>query len=301
MKVAVVTGANGFVGGAVLRELISEGYFVYAFVHNRTDNIPDVPNVKVVKFSLSDIASVNEVVDGCQLFFHFAWEGSAGPLRADTSLQLRNVQWTIEALRYAKKIGCEKFIGAGSIVEYETFFATQKGQNRLGTGYIYGSGKLAAHTMAKAVAADIGIDLIWGQITNAYGPGEISPRLVNTSIRKIINGENPSFSSGTQNYDFIYIDDLARGFRMIGEKGVPFSEYMLGSSNAKPLREFLMDMKQSIADDVDFIFGDIPFTGVDLPLSYFSCDSTVNDTGFKAQIDFKEGVRRTRDWIVKQR
>lgn len=300
MKVAAVTGANGFVGGAVVRELISKGYFVYALVHNKTDNIPNNSNVKIIKFSLDDITSIKDKIDDCQLFFHFAWEGSAGPLRADMCLQLKNVQWTVDALRYAKKIGCKRFIGAGSIVEYETFFATQKSQNRLGMGYIYGSGKLTAHTMAKAVAADIDIDFIWGQITNAYGPGEISPRLVNTSIRKIIKGENPSFSSGTQNYDFIFIDDLARGFRMIGENGTPFSEYILGSSNAKPLRDFLMDMKESIADNVDFVFGNVPFTGVNLPLSYFDCNPTEKDTGFRAKIDFREGVRRTRDWLIMQ-
>lgn len=151
--------------------------------------------------------------------------------------------------------------------------------------------------MSKAIAASIDIDFLWGEITNAYGPGELSPRLINTTIRKVMNGESPQFTSGTQNYDFVYIDDLARAFRLIGEKGRPFSEYVIGSSDAKPLREFLLEMKDSIGKDVDFIFGGLPYEGINLSLSVFDCASTEKDTGFKARVDLKEGIKRTKEWL----
>ena len=54
-----------------------------------------------------------------------------------------------------------------------------------------------------SVTAEEKIDLIWAKITNAYGVGELSPRLVNTTIRKVIHGQPPQFTFGTQNYDFI--------------------------------------------------------------------------------------------------
>jgi nucleoside-diphosphate-sugar epimerase len=150
--------------------------------------------------------------------------------------------------------------------------------------------------MCKSVAAEIGIDLIWAMITNAYGVGERSPRLVNSTIQKCIRGESPKFTAGTQNYDFVYIDDVARAFRLIGQNGKPFCEYLIGSSNAKPLKDFLMEMKAAIAPELDFIFGDVPFTGVNLSLEKFDCSRTEADTGFKAEINFEEGCRRTRDW-----
>jgi nucleoside-diphosphate-sugar epimerase len=59
-------------------------------------------------------------------------------------------------------------------------------------------------------------------------------------------------------------------------------------------------MKQAIAPDLDFIFGKIPFTGTNLPLSAFDCSQTEKDTGFRAQVSFAEGVKRTRDWLVSQ-
>ena len=299
MKKAIVTGANGFVGGATLRELLHHGYEVWAVGHqDHFSNVPEDPNVHKVSCDLEETKTLPEKIPTGEydLFYHFAWAGSAGPARADTVLQLNNVQWTVDALRAAKELGCRRFVCAGSIVEHETMAAAYTQGNRPGMGYIYGSGKLAAHTMCMSVAANIGIELVWPEITNAYGIGERSPRLVNTMIQKCIRGEVPQFTAGTQNYDFVYIDDVARAFRLIGEKGKPFHEYLIGSSSARPLRQFLEEMQQAIAPELTFAFGDVPFTGVDLPLAAFDCKETERDTGFRAQVGFADGCKRTMLW-----
>ncbi len=300
MKKAIVSGANGFIGSAVVRELTANGIEVIALVRGeRASGMQKNSLTKIVPFELEHADRLKERLADCgaDTFFHFAWAGSAGAKRADTALQLQNAQWTIDCLKIAKELGCTRFVCAGSIMELETTKAVFKEENRPGLGYIYGSGKLAAHTMCKSVAADIGIDLVWAMITNAYGVGERSPRMVNTTIRKCLRGENPQFTAGTQNYDFVYIDDAARAFRLIGERGKPFCEYLIGSSKAKPLKEFLLEMQAAIAPELDFIFGDVPFTGVNQPLSDFDCSKTETDTGFKAEISFAEGCRRTRDWL----
>lgn len=298
MKTAVVTGANGFVGSAVVNELLSNNYKVYAVVrNNHADRLSDLDNVEIVNCELSDIDRLPEQITGkCDVFYHFAWSGSAGKDRANTRLQLDNVQWSVESIRAAKKLGCSRFVFAGSIVEKECLAAAYTGGNRPGLGYIYGGGKVAAHILCSSVAAAEGIDLLWGEITNAYGVGEVSPRLVNSTIRKCIAGVSPEFTAGTQNYDFVYIDDVARAFRLIGENGKPFTSYVIGSSAAKPLKEFLIEMKDAIAPELPFKFGDVPFTGIDLPLSDFDCRKTEEDTGFKAGISFAEGCRRTFEW-----
>lgn len=299
MKKVIVSGANGFVGGALVKELIANNIEVVALdMEGHDDNLPKSDLVKFYPFDLTNAFELKDRMkeNDIDTFYHFAWAGSAGAARADAALQLNNAKWTVDCLKLAKELGCERFVNAGSIMELETIAAAFKAENKPGLGYIYGSGKLVAHTMCKSVAADIGIDLVWAMITNAYGVGERSPRMVNTTIQKCIRGEAPQFTAGTQNYDFVYIDDVARAFRLIGQKGKPFCEYLIGSSNAKPLKEFLLEMKEAIAPDLDFIFGDIPFTGVNQPLEDFDCSKTESDTGFKAEISFGEGCRRTRDW-----
>lgn len=303
MKTVIITGANGFVGGALVRELLKYDYKIYALDREgMNNNLPEDPRVTFVPCDLAEMASLKDKLpaENYDMFYHFAWVGSAGPARADTALQLQNAQWTVDSLRVAKELGCQRFICAGSIMEHETMAAAYTQGNKPGLGYIYGGGKLIAHVMCMSVAAQIGIDLIWPEITNAYGVGERSPRMVNTTIQKCIRGEAPQFTAGTQNYDFVYIDDVARAFRLIGENGKPFHEYLIGSSTARPLKEFLLEMQASIAPDLDFIFGDIPFTGIDLPLSKFDCSQTEADTGFRAEVSFAEGCKRTMEWWKKQ-
>ncbi len=299
MKKVIVSGANGFVGSALVKELVANGIEVIALdMEGHSNNIPESSLVTFYPFSLHHVMDMKDVIkeQDIDTYYHLAWEGSAGPARADTYLQLQNAQWTVESLRLAKELGCKRFVNAGSIMELETMRAVFNAGNKPGLGYIYGSGKLVAHAMCKSVAADLGIDLVWAMITNAYGVGERSPRMVNTTIQKCIRGEAPQFTAGTQNYDFVYIDDVARAFRLIGENGKPFCEYLIGSSQAKPLKEFLLEMKAAIAPELDFIFGDIPFTGINQPLEEFDCSKTEADTGFRAQISFSEGCKRTRDW-----
>ena len=282
MKKAIVTGANGFVGSALVKELLQNNYEVWALdLQGHSDQLPVSKDVHFIPSELSRMDQLAGLIDarGFDLFYHFAWVGSAGPARADTAVQLLNAQWTVDALRAAKEIGCNRFLAAGSIMEHETIAACYTQGNRLGLGYIYGSGKVVAHTMCCSVAANIGIELVWPEITNAYGVGERSPRLVNNAIRQCLRNETPQFTAGTQNYDFVYIDDVARAFRLIGENGKPFHEYIIGSSTAKPLKEFLLEMNQAIAPELTFAFGNVPFTGVDMPLSTFDCSATEQGHG----------------------
>lgn len=303
MRKVILTGASGFVGGAVLRELLASQYTVYAVVREESKRkLPESTNCIPVVCDLNEIYKLKEMLPTgeADVFYHFAWAGSSGQARADSRLQLKNVQCSIDCLLIAKQLGCTRFVNAGSIMERETIAATYTQGNKPGVGYIYGSGKVATHAMCKAIAASLDIDLLCGVITNAYGVGERSCRLINSTIQKCIHGIAPRFTSGIQNYDFVYIDDVARAFRLIGEKGIPFNEYVIGSGAARPLKEFLLEMKATIAPNLNFIFGDVPFSGINLPLSSFDCSKTKLDTGFQAQIDFSQGCRRTYNWWRKE-
>ena len=233
------------------------------------------------------------------MFFHLAWQGSSGAERNDYALQLNNAKWSVDAVRAAKLIGCRRFVGAGSFMEHEAMEAAYAQGKAQSFASFYGTAKLISHAMSIETARGEGVDLVWAELINVYGPGEISARMVNTTIRKCLRGEACEFTAGTQNYDFVYIDDAARAFRLIGERGKPFCRYVIGSSAARPLREFLLEMQAAIAPNIEFRFGNVP--GIGLPLSYFDCSQTEADTGFRAAVPFGEGCRRTMEWLREQK
>ena len=204
MKKVIISGGNGFIGSALTKFLLEQNVEIVALTHNgKKNHLLDSPHITYLPFDLSNIEQVKTLIPAADydVFYHLAWSGSAGFARTNVELQLNNANWAVQCLRLAKQIGCKRFVVAGSIMEHETMAATYTQGNQPGLGYIYGGGKLISHVMCMAVAADIGIDLVWAGITNAYGPGETSPRLINTTLRKCLNGENPRFTSGTQNYD----------------------------------------------------------------------------------------------------
>ena len=302
MNNVIITGANGFVGSNVCRLLCESGTRVTAVIKDENEDIQNIkalPNLSVVYCDLSQLDTLGDKISdrGFDVFYHFAWVGSAGPLRCDEGMQLQNALWTAKALRTAESLGCKKFVNAGSIMEKETYTAVYTQDSTPGLPYIYGAGKLAARAICKPIANSLDIDLCWAVITNAYGVGELSPRFVNTTIRKIIAGEPLQFTAATQNYDFIYIDDVARAFAAIGEHGKPNREYTIGSGNARPLREFILEMQQALAPDAAPIFGDVPFTGVNMPLEAFDTTPIQEDCGFKTTVSFAEGTRRTMEWL----
>ena len=300
MENVIITGADGFVGSYTVNYFLEQGCRVLALdMGEKPNRLGEHPRLTYAQCDISDADALEAAAQSgnYDTFIHFAWAGSAGPARVDYNLQMKNALTTVECLKTAKKLGCKRFVCAGSIMEKEVEAAVHDQGSRPGMGYIYGMGKHIAHCLCKSVAADIGIELVWPMITNAYGAGELSPRFVNTTIRKIIQGEPLQFTSGTQSYDFVYVTDVARAFYLIAKNGKPFCEYMIGSSNARPLKEFIIEMVRSLAPDRQPIFGDIPFTGTNMPLSTFDCTDTERDCGFRAGISFAEGTRMTMDWL----
>ena len=300
MEKVIITGADGFVGSYTVAHFLKEGKTVLAVDMGAEPKRLDIhPNLTYLQCDITDIEEMLSKIphNTYDTLTHFAWAGSAGEARMDYNLQMQNALNTVECVKAAKQLGCQRFVCAGSIMEYEVEAAIHSQGSHPGMGYIYGMGKHIAHCMCKSVAANIGIDLLWPMITNAYGVGEFSPRFVNTTLRKIITGEPLQFTAATQNYDFVYVSDVAKAFYQVAEKGKPFCEYMIGSGNARPLKDFILEMVAACGPESKPLFGDVPFTGTNMPLSTFAIDAIKKDCGFTPDVSFSEGTKMTMDWL----
>jgi len=301
MKKAIVTGANGFVGTALCKELCEQGVKVIAIVRDKAepiDKIKDLPGLSIVYSDLSQFRNLASLIQDrdIDILYHLAWVGSAGPLRGDSDVQMNNVRYACDTVKACADIGIKRFVFASSIMEYE-IEATMATETTPSINTLYCSAKVAADYMARTIAGNFGIDYIRAVISNIYGPGELSPRLINTSLRKLLSGKHCSFSAGEQLYDFIYVDDAAKTFVAIGENGKANKTYYIGSQKPKKLKEFLIKMKDQVNPDIRIGLGEIPFNGVSLTYKEFDINAVREDTGFVLEIPFDEGIRRTIAWL----
>lgn len=299
MKKVLVTGANGFIGKNLINALVDRGYLVIALDVRFDDILINNSNVVCVNVSNKTVGSLkNDIPTGeYDCFFHLAWMGTSGPARADYQIQLNNVKLACDYILLCKEIGCKRVVYASSINEMETYEYLQSDDIQPGGGYIYGTSKLAAHLMGETVAYMNGVEFVPVIITNIYGVGEKSARMVYTSITKLLKGEHCSFTAGYQTYDFIYITDAINSIIEVAEKGMAFNRYYIGSGEPKPLREFLRKMRDIVAPGAEIGLGDIPFKGIDIVYSQFDLKKVEKDTGYKNKVLFSDGIRMTTEFI----
>lgn len=302
MKKAIVTGASGFVGQWLIKELSSQDVNVIAVVRNERSDISSLRkfnNVKIVACTLDEIDKLPSKIteEDIDVFYHFAWSGTSGSDRGDVKLQLSNIEAACSAVKAAAEIGCRKFINAGSIMEYEAMQYVPADSSKPGLGYIYSTAKQTADFMAKTLAVDLKLPYINGIISNIYGPGEKSPRFINSTIRKFLNKEKPSFTHGEQLYDFIYASDAARAFYIIGEKGKPYTSYYIGNPSPEPLKNYVIAIRNIIDKAIELNFGEIPFQGALLKYDEFDTKKLLREFGFESEVAFEEGIRRTSTWL----
>jgi len=303
MKKAIVSGANGFIGRSIVKELRAQGVEVVAFVYPISSG-DFTDEVESCFFDFNDpLAVLNEDINlsGCDAYFNFAWQSVVGEKQADSKTQLANVTGCIEQIKLCKEIACPVFINAGSISENAPQYVDYSADPMPPPGQlIYGSAKLAAKLLGLSVSKSLGISFIQGTITNTYGPGEKSERFVISTLRKIISGDPLRFTAATQLYDFIYIEDLARAFFHIAEYGAAYTSYAIGSGEAKALKLFIDDILDVCKDHVRMKpeFGAVSFSGLDYPMSCYDTEPLNKDTGFKPGISFKDGVAKTLEWLI---
>lgn len=302
MERVIVTGANGFIGKNLINELVSRNIDVYAIDITFDENIADKKGITCLNCNDFSIEQIQEKLANYQFdcFFHLAWTGTSGSLRGDYISQLNNAKITCDYIQFAKKVNCKRFIYASSINEMETYEYMQSDDIRPSGGYIYGTGKLTAHLMGEVVAYQNNIEFIPIIITNIYGAGEKSARLINTSIRKLLNKEHCSFTEGKQTYDFIYITDAINSVIEVADRGIAFNRYYIGSGKPKPLRDFLLEMKDVVDSNAELGLGDIPFNGKDISYNQFQLKKVEEDTGYKNKVPFREGIQLTIEYILRE-
>lgn len=300
MKNAIITGANGFIGSAILRTLVKNEIKVYAVVRN-AESLKEYKENPFVEIVESDFAHYDEdlpvqIPKGVDVFYHIAWEGAYGPILGDYTQQIKNIQYTCDAITLAHKLECKKFIMAGTINELELlqFFHAEKDVPR--KACIYGISKLSCDLMCKTLANEYGILYNTAIIGSCFGPGDHSKRIHNVFISNMLNGTRPKLISKDTMHDWIFIDDVAEMFMYIGDKSVNMKNYYLGHNYLRKLEDILNEVRDILNPNVDLVFGEIESSFL-IDYSLVDLNSVYEDTEYECKTDFKEAILKTAEWI----
>lgn len=298
----MVTGANGFVGSALLNEMVKDGIEIIAVIRNEEENIAgikDLPGVSIVYCELSDIAKLPEIVldrdiDAC---IHLAWAGSFGDARADYELQLNNVKHSLDLVNALARMNIKRFVGAGTLAEKDVLNYAPADGSTPNAVSIYGMAKITTHFMTKAECSKLGIEHIWCYLSNTYGVGNTTGNFINFASKLMLTGGRAAFTKGEQTYDFVYITDTARAIYDAAAKGRKNTAYYLGSTKQRKLKEYIGIIRDTIDPSIELHLGEIPFNGTPLPPEEFDCSKLVEDTGYEPSIPFEAGIKMTVEWL----
>lgn len=299
MKKAVITGATGSIGHALIDKLLREGVDVTVLYHKgspRISTIPDGEHIKKIPCSLDEMKSLIPNEKDYDVFYHLAWAGTTGATRDDADLQLKNIEYTLDAVELAKKMGCRKFIGTGSQAEYGLSDKPLTPDIPTFPFTGYGMAKLAAGQLTKLKCRKLGIDFSWVRILSVYGKYDPEKSVIKSAIDKFTHNERAGFSKGEQLWDFLNAKDAANALYLIGcDSEHNESVYCLGSGKSAPLREYIETIHKLCKSRSEIDFGAVPYSKNQVMFLQADISALTNDTGFVPTIDFEDGIKELLD------
>ena len=298
---AVITGATGAIGRALIDEMIERGIEVLVLCRAaspRSATLPKDSLVKIIDCPLSAMESYEPTEkEKYDVFFHFAWEGTTGSSRNDMLLQNKNVKYTLDAVALAKRFGCHTFIGAGSQAEYGRVEGKLNGETPTFPENGYGMAKLCAGQMSRVMCEAEGIKHIWTRILSVYGPHEGEYSMVGATIRRLMAGEKPSFTPAEQIWDYMYSGDIAKAMIALAESGRHGHIYCLGSGQPRKLREYIEILRDEIDKDAELGIGEVPYAHKQVMYLCADISDLIEDTGYVPNTPFEVGIAKTVEWF----
>jgi GDP-L-fucose synthase len=300
-KRVVVTGGAGFLGSFVLEKLRARGC-EQVFV----------PRSK--EYDLRDrdaIIRLYKDTDPHIVIHLAAVVGGIGANRVNPGKYFyENAIMGIELIEYGRRHGLEKFVATGTICAYPKFTSVPFKEENLWDGYPeetnapYGLAKKMMLVQAQAYRQQYGFNAIYLLPVNLYGPRDNfdleTSHVIPALIRKCVDAQNAGrdeivlWGDGTPSREFLYVEDCAEGLLLAAERYDGDEPVNLGTNHEIPIGE----LAQIIAEETGFegrIVWDTSKPNGQ-PRRCLDTQRAEQLFGFKAQIGFREGLRRTISW-----
>lgn len=314
----VITGATSFVGAASVRELLRRGHEAAAVVRPGTKNLAALTagngaaisdgRLKIIENDLGEPEKLPEKIASvwdkrpagalADVFCHFGWGGSGSSARTDQKLQEKNLKDSLNTVRAAGEMGCGRFLFSGSQAEYGLHAEQMTEETACAPRSFYGEAKLMMREQGEALCRELDIGYVHGRIFSAYGPGDHPWTLVETCIDRFLSGEEMVLGACSQQWNFLYIDDLARAVAALAElpKERIFSlenpVFNLAGNDTRRLSSFVETIHRLCGLNGVCRFGSRPENAEGLVNLIPDIEKIRSVCGWEPEISFETGITR---------
>ena len=285
-----LTGATGFLGSALLAQLLARGHEVVA-VKRSSSSVAKIqrcignPSLRLFDIDVEDPLRLFEQYP-VNTIIHTATEYGRGatPLHGILDANL------ILPLRLAE-LGMQR--GVRCFINTDSFF--NKNGNSYSNLLNYSLSKKSLLIWLEKLSANIKIINV--VLEHLYGPGDSPSKFVESVIRKVAVEQPPhiALTHGHQQRDFIFIDDVVEGFLCLLEYGQQqdfrFETFELGTGQATQIRDFVDSVRELSASPTELGFGDIPYHADEIMHSAADT-SRLERLGWTPSVPLRDGIQR---------
>ncbi len=297
----LLTGATGFLGVPSVRRAAAAGTEVHAAARSAADELP--PGVAFHAVDLFDRERVAELIAAVRPthLLHLAWIATPGVYWTSPE----NRRWadaSVQLLRLFAEHDGRRAVLAGTCAEYDWTAAGRCHEFRtpVRPATVYGTCKNELRRNAEAFATESGLSVAWARLFFLYGPREHPARLVPSVARAVLTGEPAECSAGTQERDFLHVEDAADALvaLLFSDAAGPVN---VGSGEAVAVRA-VVEAVAAAAGRPDLLrLGARPTPPGEPPLLVADDGRLRDEVGWRPRIDLARGLRDTVTWWREQR
>ncbi len=240
----LITGATGFVGSAVLRQLIKSGHSVRALVRSNSDprNLAGLP-VEIITGDLKDRTSLDRALAGCSTLFHVAADYRLWVINPREVYEA-NVTGTRNIMLAAAVAGVTRIVYTSSVATLGLTPDGSPADENTPASLVdmighYKRSKFLAEAEVKRLVEEQGLPVVIVNPSTPVGPRDIKPTPTGRIIVDAVSGRMPAYVDTGLN--LVHVDDVAAGHLLALERGKVGERYVLGAVNMT-LKEILTEL-----------------------------------------------------------
>ena len=310
-SVVLVTGADGFIGSHLTELLVLSGYKVKALSQYNSFNnwgwLEDInckDQIEILTGDIRDSHYCKYISKDVDIIFHLA-ALIAIPYSyvAPNSYLDTNIKGTLNICQAARENGNIRIIHTSTSEVYGTAqYVPIDEKHPMQPQSPYSASKIAADAMAMSFHNAFDLPVTIARPFNTYGPRQSARAVIPTIITQIASGiKEIKLGNLSPTRDLNYVEDICRGFIAITENDKTIGETInIGSNSEISIGSTFDLIKELMKSDVKLVTDKERIRPENSEVFRLCCDNTKIQllTGFKPQVDIKEGLQRTIDWFT---